>query len=101
MVKNHKKIKWDKSATNNFNSAISYIREDSIKNANRVKENLLEKINNIKDNPEKYPADKYKLDNDGTYRAFEQHHLRVIYRVQQAEIKIITVRHTKMKPLEY
>jgi len=31
-------------------------------------------------NPEIYGPDKYKTDNDSSYRAFEKHHYRVAYR---------------------
>ena len=51
--------------------------------------------------PEKFPLDKYKINNDGSYRAFEKHRYRVAYRVLETEIKIITIRHTSMEPIEY
>lgn len=101
MVGHGKNVRWGKIATKNFESAIEYIRRDSIKNAEKVKSDILLQTKDIAVHPEKHPLDKYKLGNDGTYRAFEKHHYRLVYRVLQTEIKIITVRHTSMEPLEY
>jgi plasmid stabilization system protein ParE len=101
MVKGHKTIIWDKNALNNFESSINYISKDSVKNAEKVKQELLLKIEDLKNHPEKYSPDKYKYNNDGSYRAFEKHHFRVVYRIFQTSIKIITFRHTSMEPKFY
>ena len=62
---------------------------------------MLTKVTSLSLHPEKNPLDKYKLNNDGTYRAFEKHHYRVVYRVLPTEIKIINVRHIRVEPKEY
>lgn len=100
-MKVSRKVKWNKIATENLESAVSYIRIDSVKNAEKVKQDIVSKIKNLSSNSEKYPLDKYKLNNDGSYRAFEQHHYRIVYRVLRNEIRIITIRHTSMEPLKY
>jgi len=51
--------------------------------------------------PECYGPDKYKLNNDDTYRAFEKHRYRIAYRVLDTEIRILRVRHTSMEPQGY
>ena len=99
MVKNNRKVQWDEAAKNSFKAAIRYIREDSVKNAEKVKKELLKKINSLKDNPDKYPLDKFMNNNDGTFRAFELHHYRVRYAITIGEIVIIQIRHTSMLPL--
>jgi len=73
----NRKIGWDRQALRQFNKAILYIAEDSIQNAENVRVEVVEKIEGLIAHPEKYPADKYKLGNDGNYRAFELHLLRV------------------------
>jgi hypothetical protein len=35
-------------------------------------------------NPEIYGPDKYKTDNDGSYRTFEKHHYRIAYRFSKS-----------------
>jgi len=47
MVVKKRKITWDKQALHNFRDAIRYIRKDSPKNADKVKKEILEKINEL------------------------------------------------------
>jgi plasmid stabilization system protein ParE len=97
----NKKIGWDKHALKQFNKAILYIAEDSIQNAENVRIDVLLKIGELLSHPEKYPLDKYKLQNDGNYRAFELHRLRIAYFVGEEMIRILRVRHTSREPRDY
>jgi plasmid stabilization system protein ParE len=45
--------------------------------------------------------EKYKRNNDGSFRAFELHRYRITYRIRNNEIRIIRIRHTKRTPLGY
>ena len=45
--------------------------------------------------------DKYKLNNNGLYRAFELHHLRITYYITPDKIRILRVRHTSREPKNY
>jgi plasmid stabilization system protein ParE len=101
MVVKKRKITWDKQALYNFRDAILYIRKDSPKNADKVKKELLEKINELSKRPEIHAADKYKVNNNGNYRAFELHRFRVGYLVKDDEIIIARVRKTDQEPLGY
>lgn len=96
-----RKIKWDKNAAIQFRKAIAYIREDSPQNADKVKHEILSKIEDLLPAPEKHTPDKYKISNNGNYRAFELHHYRVSYLVKDEEIIIARIRHTSMKPKNY
>lgn len=51
--------------------------------------------------PFRYPPDKNKDDNDGSYRAFVKHKYRVAYRVSENEIRILRIRSEKQEPLSY
>ena len=97
----NRRIGWDKHALRQFNKAILYIAEDSVQNAENVRADILEKIEALLSHPEIYPLDKYKLDNDGSYRAFELHRLRVAYFIGLDIIRILRVRHTSREPLKY
>jgi mRNA-degrading endonuclease RelE of RelBE toxin-antitoxin system len=55
----------------------------------------------LSNNPEKHQIDKLKIDNDGTWRAFEKFHYRISYRIFNDEILIIRMRHTSMSPDRY
>ena len=96
-----RKISWNKLALIQFNKAIEFIAEDSIQNAEKVRVDILQKIEEIPSLPEKYPPDKYKLDNNGNYRAFELYHYRIAYYIAPLEIRILRVRHTSREPLSY
>jgi plasmid stabilization system protein ParE len=96
-----RKITWGKTALQQFNSAIEYINEDSVQNAEKVRIEILEKIERLTSHAEMYPPDKYKLSNDGNYRAFECQHLRIAYNISASEIRILRVRHTGREPLAY
>ena len=52
-------------------------------------------------NPEIYPPDKYRNNNDGSFRAYELHHYRIAYRITEKEIIITRMRHTSMEPKQY
>jgi plasmid stabilization system protein ParE len=97
----YRQIKWDKQAVNAFHKAIEYIRKESPQNADKVKQEILTKINKISERPERHPPDKYKSANNGSYRAFELHHYRISYLIKQNEIIIARIRHTKRKPRRY
>jgi plasmid stabilization system protein ParE len=97
----NRRISWDIQALKQFNKAILYIAEDSIQNAENVRGQVLEKIEELVTHPEIYPPDKYKTDNDGNYRAFELHRLRVAYYISTNIIRILRVRHTSREPLTY
>lgn len=94
-------IKWNKRALRQFDQAIEYIEEDSLKNADKVKKDILSRISALGDHPQSHHPDKYKTNNDGSFRAFEIHRYRISYRCIRNEIRIIRVRHTKLNPLEY
>jgi plasmid stabilization system protein ParE len=96
-----RKILWDKQALHYFRDAIQYIRKDSPQNADKVKKEVLEKINELSKRPEVHNPDKYKINNDGSYRAFELHRLRVGYLIKENEIIIARIRNTKQEPLNY
>jgi plasmid stabilization system protein ParE len=94
-------IKWNKRAITQFDEAIEYIESDSSANAEKVKKEILLTIDSLLQHPEKYNPDKYKTQNDGSFRAFELYHYRISYRYKGTEIRIIRIRHTKKNPAEY
>lgn len=96
-----RKISWDRRALIQFNKAILFIAEDSIQNAEKVVADIISQIEELPAQPERYPPDKYKLKNDGNYRAFELHRLRVAYFVGVDFVRILRVRHTSREPQGY
>ncbi|HWB91027.1 MAG TPA: type II toxin-antitoxin system RelE/ParE family toxin [Puia sp.] len=96
-----RKISWDKQALDYFRESICYVRQDSPQNADNVKKEVLEKISELSKRPEIHSPDKFKLNNNGNYRAFELHDSRVGYLVKEDEIIIARVRSTNQEPLSY
>ena len=91
-------IVWDTPAKISFRKQIKYIAQDSIQNAEQVRKDILSTIDLILAHPEKFPPDKFKKNNDGSYRDFEQHSLRIAYFIGIKEIRILRVRHVKKDP---
>lgn len=94
-------IKWNRKALQQFDDAINYIKAHLPSGAKKVEVAILAKIDQLLKYPERYNPDKYKKDNDGSFRAFEIHHYRISYRYKRDEIRIIRLRHTRMNPLTY
>ena len=94
-------IKWNRDALNQLIKAVEYIQEDSPQNAEKVRKEIFAEITVVSSHPEKYPPDKYKLNNDGSFRVFEMHKYRISYRTIKNEIRIIRFRHTKRNPVKY
>lgn len=67
----------------------------------KSKERILASTCKLAAHPEMYPSDKYRKNNDGSFRAYELHRYRIAYRVTAKEIIIVRVRHTSMEPKEY
>ncbi|SDC83540.1 type II toxin-antitoxin system RelE/ParE family toxin [Niabella drilacis] len=94
-------IVWNEIAKNELKSAYEYILKDSHQNAIKVRQEIIDAILSLTDQPDKHRADKYKTNNDGTWRAFEIHRYRVSYRVKNNQIRIIRLRHTRRSPQLY
>lgn len=95
------KVVWRKIALIQLNKAYEFIEKDSLKSAKKVRDTIFDKAESLKQNPEIYPLDKFRNNNDGSIRAFEIYNYRVAYQVTKSEIRILRVRHTKREPLEH
>ena len=96
-----RKVVWNKRPSKFFARALIRISEESFKNAEIVEDAVLSAIEGVIAQPERYPADKYKTNNTGNYRAFETHSYRVAYRFTDTEIRILRIRHVKQEPKTY
>lgn len=98
-----KKVIWSRPAIGHTEEIHTYILEDSdsLETADRVVDKLFGSSDILSERPEIYPKDKYKKDNDGSYRAYEVLRYRIVYRVLDDTIRILRVRHTSREPLDY
>jgi plasmid stabilization system protein ParE len=92
---------WSKTAMSELRKAYHYIQLDSIQNAEIVRDEIIDITIALPRHPEKYPLDKFKKNNDGTWRAFEKYHYRVSCRVTPQAIRIVRLRHTSRSPLTF
>ncbi|MEM9895278.1 MAG: type II toxin-antitoxin system RelE/ParE family toxin [Bacteroidota bacterium] len=95
------KVVWDSQASFSFKRQIIKISKDSIQSAEKVRIEILEIIDNLVENPFMFPPDKYKIDNDGNYRAFEKYSLRIAYLGSSDSVRVLRVRHVKQEPRMY
>ena len=101
MVKNLYQVVWTRRSQQHMRNAHDYISKDSPQNALKVLEEIVIAVNKAILNPEFYGPDKYKQDNDGSYRAFEKYRYRITYRFTDKEIRVLRVRHTSREPKLY
>ena len=98
MVKKPLTVVWDNEAKAQLRKAYNYIKKDSLQSAEKVKKEIAQIAKDLIKNPQFYPPDKYRHNNDGSFRAYELHHYRIAYHVGKEQITILRVRHTKMEP---
>lgn len=94
-------VVWENEAKRQLQEVYEYIKQFSLQNAVKVRTDIISKTDELPENPERYPPDKYKLNNDGSYRAFEIYRYRISYFIDRDKIIIIQIRHTSRLPLVY
>lgn len=94
-------IIWTRRALQHLRGLYRFISKHSLQNAAMVIEEIIIEMEKAAINPEFYPPDKYKTNNNGTYRAFEKHSYRIVYRFTKNTIYVLRVRHTKREPKSY
>lgn len=94
-------VVWHVRAKKELKRAYEYILKDSSQNAIKVRQEIIDAVLCLPAHPDKHQMDKYKINNDGTWWAFEMHHYRISYRTIKGQIRIIRLRHTSRSPLIY
>ena len=69
MVKLKYKVLWDKEAYRELDAICEYLKQESIAALKIVKQAVLSRTRQLEVAPLIYELDKFKLNNDGTYRA--------------------------------
>ncbi len=94
-------VVWDKKALIQLNDTFDFLKTKSIISAKKVIIILLKLTDELSRDFEIYELDRFKLKNDGSFRAFEQYNYRISYRVTSNQIRILRVRHTSRNPKIY
>ena len=101
MVEKHYEILWNATSKKQLNEIYKYIEKESIINAKKVIKKIIETIETLEYNPERFGLDQFKLNNDGTYRYFEKYRYRIAFRIYGDTIRILRIRSTDQEPLNY
>lgn len=94
-------VVWNLNARQELKRVYEYILKDSYQSAIKVRQEIIDAVLCLPVHRDKHHPDKYKLNNDGTWKAFEIYHYRISYRVKKDQIRIIRLRHTSRSPLTY
>ncbi len=94
------KVIWSKNGSLQLKESLKDLKEKSPKAASKVKNEIFKTTRELSNNPEIYSPDRFKKDNDGSYRSFEKYSYRVTYQVEKTQVVILRVRHTSREPLQ-
>lgn len=101
MVEKQYEVLWNSTARKQVKKIYGFIAQESIQNAQIVIEKLILSTDKLQNNPERFGMDKYKKNNDGSYRYYELYSYRIAFRIHKDYIRILRVRSTHQEPLEY
>lgn len=95
------RVVWDEFALIELDEACFDILDNSSKNAQKVKSDIVNETKKLSLMPKKHRYDRLRSDGNVAFRAFELHRLRVSYFINEEKkwIIIIRVRHTSREPL--
>jgi plasmid stabilization system protein ParE len=66
-------VVWDKFALNHFKEIYDSLKTgNNLDYANTVKNTILKTTKEVLENPNLFEQDRFKFDNDGSFRAFEK-----------------------------
>ena len=101
MVKKKREIIWDTRAVDSLKEAYLLIKKESPPSAKKVVQEIRDTIKLIASDPEIFEQDRFKNNNDGSYRAFEKYSYRIVYKFTENKILVLRVRHSSREPLIY
>lgn len=96
-------VVWSKLALKQVETIHKQLLFDSksLNVADKVINKLFVSSDILENHPEIYALDRFKINNNGTYRAYEVYSYRISYRILANEIRILSVRHTSREPLKH
>lgn len=101
MVEPEFSVNWNGVALRQLRNIYEYIFENSPQNARKVITEIVEATEKLSSNPDRFGLDKYKRNNDGSYRYFEIYRYRIVFRIINKQVQILRVRSTDQEPLAY
>ena len=96
-----KPVIWSARAATQLNDVLVFIRKESPRNAETVKEKILAKIEQLSQGNVVHRIDPYKQNNLGNFRFFVVLKYRISYYESDTGFIIIRIRHESMEPKRY
>lgn len=101
VVKKQRRIIWDDEAKLYLKQAIQYIKQESPQGAETVKRAILDHVAVLKNDALIYETDRFKTNNDGSYRAVTVFSYRTTHKITDTHILVLRLRHTSQNPIIY
>lgn len=96
-----KTIVWSRDATNQYYEILEYLSLKAPEALGIVGNGLLDIIESLKTDYNFYPTDRFKQNNDGTFKSATIFSYRISYQINNTSINILRIRHTSREPLNY
>lgn len=96
-----KTIVWSKNAANQYYKILEFLEEKASEALSIVGNALLNTIDELATQYNSYPPDRFKKNNDGSFKALVIFSYRISYQITDAKINILRIRHTSREPLRY
>lgn len=101
VIKKYRSIHWYDEAKFYFKQAIQYFKQESPQGAVTVRKAILDHLAILKSDAGIYESDKFKIANDGSYRAVTVYNSRITYKVTFSKVLVLRIRHTSQNPILY
>lgn len=88
-MKNNLNVFWDIEATKHLREIYKYIKKSSPEGAKKVRDEIFDVIKKLPANPEMFPVDDLKENNDGNYRVVYIYSYRIVYKITPDSIFIL------------
>ena len=95
------KLIWDDLAVDQLDEYLKNVSKQSESAPNLIRDRILSRLKAVQKNPYICEPDRFRDNNDGSYRAFTVYTYRVTYSIKDNYIRIIRVRSSNKEPLEY
>jgi plasmid stabilization system protein ParE len=90
-------VRWDEEAAMNLKTIYKYIKKESPKEAEKVKNELIMLAGSLTNNPEKHPKEPI-LENQENFRFISKWSYKIIYEITNHEVIIALIYHTSQYP---
>ena len=96
-----KQIVWSKNAENQYYEILEYLYKEAPQAIDIVANKLLDTIESLSAQYNNYPSDRFKKNNNGSFKTVVVFSYRISYQITDTSVNILRIRHTSREPLNY